>query len=130
MSKKRPPPTEVASQSIENELVQIKERLSAIESLEGLTNQDVIAAHVDKAIKGSKKRAEILRNCHDGPTKTELTERCELKSTQALDHHLNPLRDDGLLLHTWEDDDGVLHFGWSFMMKHLPADTRKKILGG
>ena len=130
MSKQRPTPTEVASRSIENELVQIKERLSAIESLEGLTHQDVVAAHLEQVIKGSARRAEILRHCHDGPTKNELIGRCGFNNAPALDGHLKPLREDGLMLHTRQDDDGILHFIWSYMLQHLPVQRRRKILGG
>jgi len=52
----------------------------------------------------------------------------QFASRQALDHHLNPLREADLLRQHF-DDDGTQTFEWSNLFRRLPKKALKDILG-
>ncbi len=113
---------EVSSDPLKAELVAIKDRLSAIETIEAIANRAVVEEYVRTHLSSAKAKL-IMKECEEPQTRDYLKTKLNFASAQALDYHLNPLREDDLLrLHS--DDDGVQTFMWSNLFKRLP---RKKI---
>lgn len=118
---------EVSSQSLEDELIAIKERLSAIETIASISNASVVKKYVEDHLKTDKAR-EIMKACETPQTKGELKTQFKFNSDPALDHHLRPLREADLLRPRIESD-GTMVFEWSNLFKRLPKSALKAILG-
>jgi DNA-binding transcriptional ArsR family regulator len=118
---------EVSSQSLEDELVAIKDRLSAIETIASISNATVVKKYVEDNLKTDKAR-EIMKECEVPRTKSYLRSHFRLNSDQALDHHLRPLREADLLRQRIESD-GSMVFEWSNLFKRLPRPALKAIIG-
>jgi DNA-binding transcriptional ArsR family regulator len=118
---------EVSSQQLQDELVAIKDRLSAIETIQSVSNAPEVTKYVDAHLTG-KYAKEIMQRCEEPRTRTELTTALSLNSAQALDHHLKPLRQANLLHQTVKEDNSIA-FEWSDLFRALPRPTIKKILG-
>ena len=117
---------EVSSQSLQDELVAIKDRLSAIETIQSVSNANAVKAYVEKEL-NTKDDTKIMK-CYEEPkTKAQLQDELGHKSAPALDYHLKPLREADLLRQRVEDD-GTLLFEWSNLFRRLPKSTIKAIL--
>jgi hypothetical protein len=117
---------EVSSDQLKAELIEIKERVGALETIASISNRPVVEAFVRSQIKTEKAR-QIMELCSEAQTREQLKSKLGLASTQALDHHLRPLR-EGDLLQQHVDDDGNLTLAWSNLFRRLPNTTLKKIL--
>ena len=117
---------EVSSQSLKDELVAIKDRLNAIETIQSISNASIVKKYVDEHLT-TKKARDIMKECEEPRTRTHLTSKMGLNSSQALDHHLKPLRDADLLRQAIEED-GTIVFEWSNLFRRLPKTTIKAIL--
>ena len=117
---------EVSSQSLEDELVAIKDRLSAIETIQSISNAPVVKKYVDEHLT-TKRARDIMRECEEPRTRSYLTAALGFNSTQALDHHLRPLREADLLRQRVEAD-GTILVEWSNLFRRLPKSTINAIL--
>lgn len=128
MSDKRPKKdaVEVSSQPIQDELSAIKDRLSAIETIQSISNAPVVKQYVQEHL-NTKDAQRIMRECEEPKTRSHLQTKFEYKSKQALDHHLKPLRDADLIREKVEA--GGIVFEWSNLFRRLPKSTIKSILG-
>jgi hypothetical protein len=117
---------EVSSQSLKDELVAIKDRLSVIETIQGISNAIVVKRYVEEHLK-TKDAKKIMAECAEARTRSHLQAVFGYKSKQALDHHLKPLR-DAILLRERIDDDGTLVLEWSNTFRSLPKSTIRSIL--
>lgn len=129
MNDKRPKKDslEVSSQSMEDELAAIKDRLSAIETIQSISNAAVVRKYVEESLTSAKAR-EIMKECEEPRTRSELTARLKYNSAQALDHHLRPLREADLLREAVQSG-GTIVLEWSNLFRRLPKKTIKAILG-
>lgn len=117
---------EVSSQSIQDELVAIKDRLNAIETIQSISNAPVVKKYVEARLV-TKRARDIMRECEEPRTRSHLTSQLKLNSGQALDHHLKPLRDADLLRQKVEED-GTIVFEWSNLFRRLPKSVIESIL--
>jgi hypothetical protein len=129
MSDKRPKKDslEVSSQPLQDELVAIKDRLSAIETIQSISNAPVVQKHVEANMKTDKAKP-IMKECEIPRTRTHLKEKLGFKSDAALDHHFKPLREADLIRQRVEED-GTLVFEWSKLFGSLPKPYIRKLLG-
>jgi DNA-binding transcriptional ArsR family regulator len=118
---------EVSSQPIQDELVAIKDRLNAIETIQSISNAAVVKQYVQEHLK-TKDAKKIMNECEEPKTKSHLQTSFGYKSKPALDHHLKPLREADLLREKVEED-GTIVFEWSNLFRRLPKSTIKSILG-
>ncbi|MDB4909153.1 MAG: hypothetical protein JWO05_3937 [Gemmatimonadetes bacterium] len=118
---------EVSSQGLLDELVAIKERLNAVETIQSIANASVVKKYVEEHLTTTHAR-NLMKECEVPRTRSHLRAQLEFKSNQALDHHLKPLRDADLLRQVVEDD-GTIVFEWSNLFRRLPKTTIKAILG-
>jgi|SRR6266436_5659923 len=117
---------EVSSQSLQDELVAIKDRLNAIETIQSISNASVVKKYVEEHLT-TKKAREIMKDCEEPRTRSHLRSELGLNSGQALDHHLKPLREADLLRQKIEED-GTIVFEWSNLFRGLPKSTIRAIL--
>lgn len=118
---------QISSQSLEDELVAIKDRLSAIETIASISNASVVRRYVEDHLKTAKAR-DIMRECEIPRSKNYLRVHFGFKSDQALDHHLRPLREADLLRQQITEN-GVMVFEWSNLFKRLPKSALKAAIG-
>lgn len=118
---------EVSSQSLQDELVAIKERLSAIETISSISNAAVVKKYVEDIVKNEQAK-KIMRACEEPKTKEELQAIGGHNSKQALDRYLQPLKQADLLWREVRQEDGVVVFQWSNLFRRLPKLTIKAIL--
>jgi len=128
MSDKRPKKDslEVSSQSLQDELVAIKDRLSAIETIQSISNAQAVKKYIE-AEKITGKGKVILKECEQPRTKSHLRGVFKFNSDQALNHHLKPLLDADLLRQA-VDEDKTIVFEWTNLFRRLPKSTIKSIL--
>jgi DNA-binding transcriptional ArsR family regulator len=117
---------EVASDQLKAELIEIKERLGALETIASLSNRTVVEALVRSHLT-TEMRRRVMKECEQPRTKNDLVSKLGFSSVQALDHHLAPLREADLI-HQRFDDNGVLTFEWSKLFKGLPKSKVKELL--
>ncbi|MBX9453094.1 MAG: hypothetical protein KL801_14890 [Mesorhizobium sp.] len=117
---------EISSQSLQDELAAIKDRLSAIETIESIANAAVVKQYVQEHLK-TKDAKKIMRECEEPKTKSHLQISGDYKSQQALDYHVKPLREADLLRQKVQND-GVVVLEWSNLFRRLPRTTIKSIL--
>jgi DNA-binding transcriptional ArsR family regulator len=117
---------EVTSDPLKAELVAIKDRLSAIETIESISNRAVVEKFVRDHLTTERGRS-IMKECEEPRTRKDLIARFNFASPAALDYHLKPLREADLL-RQHIDEDGTQTFEWSNLFKRLPKTTIKKIL--
>lgn len=128
MNDKRPKKDgiEVSSQSIEEELAAIKDRLNAIETIESISNAATVRKYVEEHLKTDAAKT-IMAECAEPKTKSYLQEKLGFKTSQALDHHLRPLREADLLyVHVRPDRTVVLE--WSRLFRGLSKPIIRSIL--
>jgi DNA-binding transcriptional ArsR family regulator len=117
---------EVSSQPLEDQLVAIKDRLSAIETIQSISNAPAVEKYVRQHLKSTQMK-EIMKECAEPRTRSHLTSRFKFNSRQALDFHLKPLREADLLRESVQQDRTVV-FEWSKLFRGLPKSTIKQIL--
>jgi hypothetical protein len=118
---------EVSSQSMQDELIAIKDRLSAIETIQSISNAKVVEEYVKRHLVTDKGKP-IMQECEQPRTRAHLKSVFAFKSDAALDHHFKPLREADLLRQK-VDEDGTLVFEWSNLFRRLPKSSIKSILG-
>jgi len=128
MTDKRPKKDsiEVKSQSLQDELVAIKDRLSAIETIESISNAPAVKKYIEEEKLTGKGKA-ILKECEEPRTRSYLRTTFGLNSDQALQHNLRPLLEADLLRQK-VTDDGTILFEWSKLFSRLPKSTIKSFL--
>jgi hypothetical protein len=117
---------EVASDQLRAELIEIKERVGALETIASISNRKEVEAFVRTHLRTDKGR-KIMRECEEPRTREHLMARFNFSTPQALDHHLNLLREADLIQQHF-DDDRVQTFEWSKLFRRLPKTTRNEIL--
>lgn len=129
MSDKRPKKdsVEVSSQSLQDELVAIKDRLNAIETIQSISNAPAVKKYIEEEKLTGKGKA-ILKECDAPRTRSHLRSHFQFNSDQALHHHLKPLLEADLLRQKIEQN-GTILFAWSNLFRRLPKCTIKAILG-
>src|SRR5207249_11520186 len=106
----------------------IKERVGALETIASISNRPVVEAYVRNHLTTEKGRL-IMKECSEPRTRDHLIVTLHFASAQALDYHLNPLRENDLIRQHF-DDDGTQTFEWSNLFRRLPKKTLKDILDG
>ncbi|MBI3407541.1 MAG: hypothetical protein HY040_04200 [Planctomycetes bacterium] len=117
---------EVSSQSLQDELIAIKDRLNAIETIQSISNASVVKKYVEEHLK-TKDARRLMQECDTPRTRSYLQTHFSYKSGQALDYHLKPLREADLLRQKIEED-GTIVFEWSNLFRRLPKSAIKSIL--
>lgn len=117
---------EVSSQSLQDELVAIKDRLNAIETIQAVSNAPVVKNYVEEHLK-TKDAKKIMKECETPRTRSHLKAHFKFKSAPALDYHLKPLREADLLRQKIEED-GTIVFEWSNLFRRLPKSMIRAIL--
>src|SRR5436309_2860184 len=97
---------EVSSQSLQDELVAIKDRLSAIETIQSISNAKVVEEYVKRHLTTDKARP-IMRECETPRTRGYLKTHFGFNNDAALDHHFKPLREADLIRQR-VGEDGIL----------------------
>ncbi len=119
---------EISSDQLRSELIEIKERVGALETIASISNREVVEKFVRSQFMTDKARP-IMKECAEPRTREYLISKFALRSGPALDYHLKPLREADLLQQRF-DDDGTQTFEWSNLFKRLPKKTIKAILEG
>ena len=117
---------EVTSDPLKIELVAIKDRLSAIETIQSISNAPAVRKYIEEEKLTGKGKA-ILKECEEPRTRSHLRSTFQLNSDQALNHHLKPLLEADLLRQK-VDADKTIVFEWSNLFRRLPKSTIKSIL--
>jgi len=117
---------EVASQQLHDELIAIKDRLNAIESIQSIANRDSVKGYVADFLKTQNSK-DIMRECEYPRSKDDLAKKLGHNSTQALDRYLQPLKRADLLRRE-VGEDGTIVFDWSNLFRRLPKSTIKSLL--
>ncbi len=118
---------EVSSDQLKAELIAIKERLGALETIASISNRQVVEVYVREHLK-TDKASQIMKECEEPRTREQLMKRFDFKSAAALDYHLTPLREADLLRQRFDNDGTTQTFEQSNLFKRLPKSTMKKIL--
>jgi len=118
---------EISSDELRAELIEIKERVGALETIASISNKAVVEAYVQGELKTDKGKL-IMAECAEARTREYLIAKLKFASSQALDYHLNPLREADLIRQHFSED-GTQTFEWSNLFRRLPKSTIKKILG-
>jgi len=119
---------EVSSDQLRSELIEIKERVGALETIASISNKAVVEAYVRNALNTEKGRS-IMKECAEPKTREQLISKLGFASAQALDYHLAPLRENDLIRQHF-NDDSTQTFEWSNLFRRLPKRTIKEILDG
>jgi len=117
---------EVSSGQITEQLIEIKERIAALETIASLANRKEVEAYVTETIKSDHAR-RILAACCEPRTKDQLKQILGFTSVNALDHHLKHLRSDALV-EAQTNEEGLMTLQWSPLFKRLPVRDRERIL--
>lgn len=117
---------EVSSQSILDELAAIRDRLSAIETIQSISNAAVVHEYVLGCIRTPMAKS-LMKECERPRSRADLVASLGFKSPQALDHHLRPLREADLLRQV-VDEDGGIALEWSSLFRRLPKKTIRALL--
>ena len=128
MSDRRPrkDSVEVSSQSLQDELVAIKDRLNAIETIQSISNASVVKKYVEEHL-STAKATEVMAQCEQPRTRSYLRTELAFNSDQALNHHLKPLLEADLVRQAIQED-GTIVFEWSNLFRRLPKSTIRAIL--
>jgi DNA-binding transcriptional ArsR family regulator len=120
---------EVSSDQLKAELIAIKERLGALETIASISNRQVVEAYVREHLKTDKGK-QILKECEEPRTRDYLMKKCGFNSAPALDYHLNPLREADLIRQRFDDDGTTQTFEQGNLFKRLPKSSVRKLLDG
>jgi DNA-binding transcriptional ArsR family regulator len=120
---------EVSSDQLKAELIAIKERLGALETIASISNRQVVEVYVREHLKTDKGK-QILKECEEPRTRDYLMKKFGFNSAPALDYHLTPLREADLIRQRFDDDGTTQTFEQSNLFKRLPKSSVKKLLDG
>jgi hypothetical protein len=120
---------EVSSDQLKAELIAIKERLGALETIASISNRQVVEVYVREHLKTDKGK-QILKECEEPRTRDYLMKKFGFNSAPALDYHLNPLREADLIRQRFDDDGTTQTFEQSNLFKRLPKSSVRKLLDG
>jgi hypothetical protein len=126
VSPKRPDALEITSETLQSELTAIKDRLTAIETIEGISNATVVKKYVEDHLTTDKAR-DVMAECEEPKTRAALQQKFSFGSVQALNYHLNPLL-DAALLRKHAQEDGTTVIEWTNLFKSLPKTSIRAIL--
>src|SRR5437764_770319 len=115
---------EVSSAQLQAELIEIKERVGALETIASISNKDVVEKFVRDHVTTEKAR-QILKECEEPRTREHLISKFGFASAPALEYHLNPLREANLIRQHF-DEKRKQTFEWSDLVRRLPKTTLKK----
>ncbi len=120
---------EVSSDQLKAELIAIKERLGALETIASISNRQVVEVYVREHLKTDKGK-QILKECEEPRTRDYLIKKFVFNSAAALDYHLTPLREADLIRQRFDDDGTIQTFEQSNLFKRLPKSSVRKLLDG
>jgi DNA-binding transcriptional ArsR family regulator len=100
---------EVSSDQLKAELIAIKERLGALETIASISNRQVVEVYVREHLK-TDKAPQIMKECEEPRTRDHLMKKFAFKSAAALDYHLTPLREADLIRQRFDDDGSTQTF--------------------
>lgn len=126
MNKPRPNSVQVSSDQMDGRLARIEDRLTGVEAILAHANRKDVEDLVSDGIGGSALRKRLLKLCETPQTIPTLVAALELKSSQALNYHLRPLRDNSLLQHASTQPE--VTYEWSSLLRRLPKAVREKLL--
>jgi hypothetical protein len=118
---------EISSTQIHTDLKEIKERISALETIASLANRATVEAYARTVLTSAAVKA-IVAACRTPKTKEELRTELGYQNIQALDYHLNQVRQHDLL-QPETNENGILTFRWSNLFARLPKATLDVLLG-
>jgi hypothetical protein len=118
---------EISSDQLRAELIEIKERVGALETIASISNKAVVEAYIRNHL-ATEKAKQIMQECGEPRTREYLIDKLGFASAQALDYHLNALREDDLVQQHFTDDGATQTFEWSKLFRALPKGTRDEIL--
>jgi len=119
---------EISSGQLKAELIEIKERVGALETIASISNRQVVEAYVKEHLKSDKGK-QIMRECAEPRTREYLMAKCGFNSPAALDYHLTPLRENDLIRQHFDEDGELQSFEWGNLFRRLRKSTIKQILG-
>src|SRR5580704_15428726 len=82
---------EVSSQQLLNELIEIKDRVGALENVAGIANREALVSFFRDVLNTPQKR-KIMAACESPQTRADL-QKLGFNSIPALEYHLKPLRE-------------------------------------
>src|SRR3954447_24032767 len=94
---------EVSSDQLKSELIEIKDRISALETISSLANRPVVEKWVRDSLKTDKAKL-IMKECEHPRTRDYLVDKFKFNNVPALDYHLKPLREDDLLRQHFDEE--------------------------
>jgi cAMP phosphodiesterase len=118
---------EISSDQLTEQLIEIKERISALETIASLANRIEVAAYVAETL-NSDHAKKIMAACSEPRTKEQLRLLGGFNSVQALDNHLKHLRSDALVEQR-TNEKGLITIEWSPLFKRLPNRDRERLTG-
>lgn len=118
---------EMSSETLQAELIEIKERLGSLETVTSLAHRKEVEAQA-RSLLTTPGRRDAMRACETPKTRDQLKVHLGQPNVQGVDYHLNPLR-GGDLIHQKTDESGVLTFEWSRLFRSLPKQTKISVLG-
>lgn len=126
MSKVKQGIVEVNSDQLDGRLARLEDRIAGVESLLAYVHREDIENLISQAIGSSVQKRQILRLCEKPQSISALKKALGLTG-QALNHHLAPLRDHGLLQHATTSPS--VTYEWTAMIRRLNRVVRDKLLG-
>ena len=118
---------EVSSSQLTEQLIEIKERISALETIASLANRKEVEAYVAEVLKSDHAK-NIMAACSEPRTKEELRKLTGFNSIPALDNHLKHLRSDALVEQR-TNEQGLITLEWTPLFKRLPNRDRERLIG-
>src|SRR5271156_1285500 len=117
---------EVASDQLKAELIEIKDRLGALETIASVSNRAKVEEYVRSHL-SSPKAKQVMQECVEARTREQLIAKFSFAGPQALDYHLTPLRKAHLVEQHFAED-GTQTFEWSELFKGLSTKVKKEVL--
>jgi DNA-binding transcriptional ArsR family regulator len=118
---------EISSDQLKAELIEIKERIGALETIATISNKTIVEQHVRSLLK-SKQAKQIMKECSEPRTREYLMVKLNFNNAPALDYHLGPLRENSLIHQHFDDDGRIQTFECSKIFRQLTKKTQKEIL--
>lgn len=126
MNKPRAESMQVSSDQLDGRLAGMEDRLTSIEVILAHANRKDIEELVASAVGGSAQKKELLRLCETARSIPDLTAAMKLNSPQALNKHLRPLKEHGLIQHASTQPD--VTYEWNALLRRLPKSVRSDLL--
>lgn len=117
---------EVSSDQLRQELIEIRERLEALETIASISNKKEVEQYVRGHLKSENAKA-LMKACANKVTRETLIAELGYNNRQALDYHLTPLREADLVQQQ-HGASGTQTFTWSKLFRGLPKLVINDIL--